>query len=216
MVTEIILRSLRLLCFSLLRITCIWIPDKQYFTLLESHSLVNSMFFILDESKKHLVVSTRIHWGGTCSSNSRSYRDSSSLRINLELCSCCFPLQGPEYSKANYSSFVNWFPPPSQKLSSVYMSCHPDKHRIYCFGDAEENLPSSQAEKQQHLGISCQWQRHCVSRHRWPGLKHRKIQSWSEQKGHKNQLLEFMLASGRRALTSLILAVLFHCHLPEF
>lgn len=216
MVTEIILRSLGLLCFSLLRITRIWDPDKQYFTLLESHSLVNSMFFIQDESKKHLVVSTRIHWGGTCSSNSRSYRDSSSLRINLELCSCCFPLQGPEYSKANYSSFVNWFPPPSQKLSSVYMSCHPDKHRIYCFGDAEENLPSSQAEKQQHLGISCQWQRHCVSRHRWPGLKHRKIQSWSEQKGHKKQLLEFMLASGRRALTSLILAVLFHCHLPEF
>lgn len=113
------MRSLGLLCFPLFRIICIWDPDKQYFTLSETHSLVNSMFFIQDESKKHLVVSTRIHRWHLQQEQWELQSDSSSLRINLELCSCCFPLQVPEHSNANYSSFVNWFScsQPEGKLS---------------------------------------------------------------------------------------------------
>lgn len=107
--------------------------------------------------KKHLVLSTRIHKGWHLQQQRELQGDSSSPRINLELC-CGSASHSKCLSTAMLIilALLTVSPAPSQKLSSAYISCHLDKQRVYCFGDAEENLPSRQAEKQQHLGISCQ------------------------------------------------------------
>lgn len=116
------------------------------------------MFFIQDESKKASCGVNKNSQGWHLQQQQWELQgDSSSPRINLELCSCSV-----SHSKCLSTAMLiipallTVSPAPSQKLSAAYISCHLDKHIVYCFGDAEENLPSRQAEKQQHLGISCQ------------------------------------------------------------